>query len=253
MYDKIVDAFDSSFSLNLDVDCFRPAKLGRVGEKKRASIGLIPSISILGISEAEQIKNTLSLLNSQLQNEIVKSILKYIMSYGEVSYLDFTSTYGKKTYISRLDERNTITRKVVVEIDRLGSSHIVTNSRQASDFMDCSAFSIDSVYSTNSFMYKVGSLRNFNKVDLYIDPLMRWTDNFILLFDEVHVDISNASAQLNNLNTFNPRLDIECGLSYEVINPRVLYIFDDDHKENYGLYKQISRDIKINQILGTED
>jgi len=239
MYDKLIEYFNNSFNLN--VDCFKPMRLGKIGLNQRISFGLSSVISP-DVNDADsKIEHTVYLLSSHLRNSMIKIILGDILQNGEKNYLDLTS---------RLLDTQISSRKIIQEIGRLGSNFVISNSRLSSDFMDSSSFSVDPIClgnKMNNRIYKSGILHNRNKIDLYIDSDMGWNNNYVLLFDDVYVDINNFYYKMD---TVLQKFEVGYNLGFEIINPKVLYIFDDEHKDNYSLYKQDCRDIKISKILG---
>ena len=52
-----------------------------------------------------------------------------------------------------------------------------------------------------------------------------------------------------NSDSFNPKLVIDFDFKFEVINPEVFFVFEDDYMKNWGQLKQEHRDKKIDYIL----
>jgi hypothetical protein len=250
IYDKIVDKINKN-PFKLYVGFFKPMKLGKLGDRQRISLGLTPDIP--GLAEDIHINNFISLVDSQFNDSISKFILKDILNNSEKEYLDFstplpkTRLVGSPITIKKLNSSD-ITRMIVSEVDRFGCNNLVTNTRLGSNLQDSSDFIVSNSLQSGVMISKVGSLDR--KVDVYIDPIMKWEDNYIFLFDDIYVDISNFSAQIINDTTLFPRLEVSYDLSFEIFNPKVLYVFEDEYMDNYTAYKQINRDRKINKILG---
>ena len=250
MYDRLIDYFTiNSFNVKLkQLECFNLVNLGKVGQNQRFSIGL--TIAPPGISEDQYIKIFSDNVLSQLSQNISKDILRYIVQNGEVHYVDLA--FFNKKYINSHDEKTSLVRNIVVEISSIGSVNIVSNARLVSEIQDSYSFNFNhkNVLTSAATIYNVGRLHAGKIIEVYVDPIMNWNDNFIMLFDSINLDISNFTLQVVDDSTFNPRLEVSYGLSFDVVNPKVLYVFDNDHRENYEKCKPVIRDRKIDQILG---
>jgi len=238
IYDKIVDKINKN-PFKLYVGFFKPMKLGKLGDRQRISLGLTPDIP--GIDESDHISNFISLVDSQFNDSISKIILKYLLNNSDKEYLDFTSSKMSSEVSFE------VKRKIIYDVHKFGFKNLITGSRLGSNLQDSSDFLVSNSLQRGIMLTNIGSLSG--KAQFYVDPVMKWEDNFILLFDDIYVDINNFSAQIVNDMTLFPRIEVSFNLAFDVVSPKVLYIFEDNYMNGYSDYKQINRDRKINKIL----
>ena len=152
-------------------------------QKYSLSVNLPPSIQ-----SDEMYYN---LLREKIVGEINQYILKVVIgdikSNGSVNFIDVLNITNDTDYSTMA----TMSRKIVSEIKMLNLTNVITNGRISSDYiMDSSVFNFVPIKNQkmNAFT-KQGNL--FGSVDVYIDQYMKWTDDFILSYDDVYYDISD--------------------------------------------------------------
>lgn len=184
------------------------------------------------------------------RQSVSKSILKHVFTFGRKSFIDLGSRFGQSATLYQ--NQSSKSRKITSDLISKKRKHAIGNSRISSEYiMDSPVFyNLPSSHHVSS-VYQIGKLAG---IDFWIDHICKWTDNFILLFDDVRVDISNFNFNINHTTSIIPRLIVSLDLKFDVINPEALFIFEDDYMDHWSEYKQEDRDKKIDYILdGTKE
>ena len=212
-------------------------------QKYSLSVNLSPSI----IMDNEEMYY--NLLREKIVGEINQYILKFvtgdIKSNGGVNFIDVLNITNDTDYTTMA----TISRKIVSEIRNLNLSNVITNGRISSDYiMDSSAFNFAPIKNQklNTFTEQ-GNL--FGSIDVYIDSYMKWTDDFILSYDDVYYDISDIKINIRQEATFSPVLQVEFMIYHNIINPKVTYIVENLTSTTYSKYKAEIRNQRIDNLL----
>ena len=253
--DKLLDNL-KSIKYEIDVDCFKKCNLPHIQpEICQLSVSLPIAPETFYKSESEYHDKFISMVLSEMSQSVVKKILQSIFDNGKKSFIDLTNRLTSST---QFENAATRARKTIAKIHYdLPQKYLITNGRICSDyFMDSSAFAplpiSNKITNSSGLIYPSGSILLQTKRDVWIDPFLRWDDNHILCFDEVRLDISNFSFSIRNEATFSPKVLIKLDLRFEVINPEVFFIYEDDYKKNWdiqSIVKQENRDKKIDYIL----
>lgn len=131
--------------------------------------------------------------------------------------------------------------------------NIITTGMVASVLQDCSEFHVESTgggkISSGSSIYKVGRLLN---LDVWVDPFLKYSDNRIVLFNDIGINIYNISSSIQSQATFAPRLVLQCDFAFDVGDSKVIFIIDNESSDSFRQYKSLQRDIKIDGILDEE-
>jgi hypothetical protein len=229
-----------------------------ITEKTKNSIDFIefkelPNLNHEVLSTSIAQTTDLSLLKPLVIDENVQTILKKVISRildeGDKQFIDFRGNYN--TNLTSFDNDFDQTRKIISKIIDMSDSDtsLITNARLAVQLQDHSSFNI--VPSTNRTLsaapYKIGKLAGR---DLWIDPFMNWTDNFILFIHNVNIEISDMSESIVNESTFAPRIKFELKLKFDLVDPKCLFVFTDEYQRNASELISKERDEKIDYILG---
>jgi hypothetical protein len=211
------------------------------------------SLSVnLSIMDSEEMY--LNLLRENIIGEISQYILKVIIgdikSNGIVDFIDILNITNSTDYSTMA----TISRKIVSEIKMLNLPNVITNGRISSDYiMDSPAFNTypikPSLDKFNTFT-KHGNL--FGSIDVYLDSYMKWTDDFILSYDDVYYDISDIKINIRQEATFSPVLQVEFMIYHNIINPKLTYILENLTSNSYSKYKAELRNKRIDNLLGDD-
>jgi hypothetical protein len=208
------------------------------------------SLSVnLSIMDSEEMY--LDLLRENIVNEINQYILKVIIgdikSNGSVNFIDVSNIIDNTNYSAM----TTKSRKIVSEIKMLNLPNVITNGRISSDYiMDSTAFNTypikPSLDKFNTFT-KHGNL--FGNIDVYLDSYMKWTDDFILSYDDVYYDVSDIKINIRQEATFFPVLKVEFMIYHNIINPKLTYIIENLTSNTYSKYKAELRNKRIDNLL----
>ena len=210
-------------------------------QKYSLSVNLSPSI------QSDEVYY--NLLREKIVGEINQYILKVVIgdikSNGSVNFIDVLNITNSTDYSTMVDK----SRKIVSEIRSLNLSNVITNGRISSDYiMDSSAFNFAPIKNQklNTFTEQ-GNL--FGGVDVYIDSYMKWTDDFILSYDDVYYDISDIKINIRQEATFSPFLQVEFMIYHNIINPKLTYIVENLTSTTYSKYKSEIRNQRIDNLL----
>ena len=253
--DKLLDNL-KNINYEIDVDCFKKCNLPHIQPEICQLSVNVPMSHPFGDESVDLYHDKfISMILSEMSQSIVKKILQSIFDNGKKSFIDLTNRLTSST---QFENAGTRARKTIAKIHYdLPQKYLITNGRICSDyFMDFSAFVplpiSNKITNSSGLIYPSGSILLQTKRDVWIDPFMRWDDNFILCFDEVILDISNFSFSIRNEATFSPKVLITLDLRFEVVNAEAFFIYEDDYKKNWdiqSIVKQDNRDKKIDYIL----
>lgn len=246
--DKLLD-YLKSLKYDIGVDCFTKTNLPHIKpETLKLSVSVPMSHPFGNESEEEYHDKFVSMIVSDLSQSVVKNILQYVFKNGKKSFIDLTNQFGK----SSIQFDSSRTRKTIAKIYHdIPQKYLVTCGRISSDyFMDSSAFvnlPFNGKISSMNLMYPVGSIQLGTKREVWVDPYMRWDDNYVLCFDDIRIDVSSFSFLLQN-----EAILVTMDLRYELINPEAFFIYEDGYMKNLdiqSIVKQEDRDKKIDYIL----
>jgi len=253
--DKLLDNL-KNINYEIDVDCFKKCNLPHIQPEICQLSVNVPMSHPFGDESVDLYHDKfISMVLSEMSQSVVKKILQSIFDNGKKSFIDLTNRLTSST---QFENAATRARKTIAKIHYdLPQKYLITNGRICSDyFMDFSAFVplpiSNKITNSSGLIYPSGSILLQTKRDVWIDPYMRWDDNFILCFDEVILDISNFSFSIRNEATFSPKVLITLDLRFEVVNAEAFFIYEDDYKKNWdiqSIVKQDNRDKKIDYIL----
>ena len=211
-------------------------------------------------SEKDYHDKFVSNIISELSQSVVNTILTYIFNNGKKSFIDLTNRFGIST--TQFKNPYSRSREIISKLDYdIPQKYLITGSRISSEyFIDSSSFylpfnsKID--ISNNSLMYPIGSITLGTKREVWVDPFMRWDDNYVLCFDDIRIDVSNFLVSVQNEPTnFPAKILVTLDLRYKVINPEVFFIYEDHYIKNWdiqSIVKQENRNKKIDDLLNGE-
>lgn len=154
---------------------------------------------------------------------------------------------------SSLDYRSISDRdysiNLVHEISKKSYKNVLVSPKIAALIQDTSFFTPDTNKDMGSFSscYRIGSI--FSHKDIYVDPILKWDDMRVSLFNDIFVNIEGVSAYIQNDSTFNPKIIMEFGFDFNCGPSEVLYLRDDEYPNIDPVIVPLLRDIKINEIL----
>lgn len=172
---------------------------------------------------------------------IFKSIIKYIEDNGEYLYLDCSSLVNGQFY----DHKN-ICELLSFNISKLNSRNIITNGRILSDYIaynfNYKQYPMRHDSLSNNIIYNVGKINNS---DIYEYHIMKWSSNILLMFDEILIDF-----KIDDVKVDSDILKVSFNLFISsILNPKIMYLYTDDHMSGYPNFIQYKRNEKISDIL----
>jgi len=249
--DKIIDHL-RNVKFDLNIDCFTKSDLPYIQPEVLQFSVNSPMNGPLIMNEDKYQDLYISMILETFRQSVSKSILKHVFTFGRKSFIDLGSRFGQSATLYQNQSSKSL--KIAYDLILKKRKYAIGNGRISSEYiMDSLGFYNSPLNSrtSNGSVYKIGRL---SEIDFWIDPFMRWNDNFILLFDDVRVDISNFNFNINHTTSIIPRLIVSLDLKFDVINPEALFIFEDDYMDHWSEYKQEDRDKKIDYILdGTKE
>jgi hypothetical protein len=250
--EKILDHL-KNVKYDINIDCFTKTNLPHIRPETLQLSVQVPMGNPFG-NEEEYHGKFVSMIMNDLSQSVVKKIFQYVFENGKKSFIDLTNRFGN----SQFETHSTKSRKVFSKIHfDIPHSYLVTGGRIASDyFMDLPTFMnlpfTGNVSNSSGLVYPVGSIQLQTKREVWVDPFMRWDDNYILCFDYIYVDFGGLSFNLQNDSRFSPHIVVSLDLKFEVINPVVFFIYEDNYVKYWdiqSIVKQEDRDKKIDYIL----
>jgi hypothetical protein len=213
-------------------------------QKYSLSVNLSPSVMESEEMYFDKVKENIV---NEINQYILKVIIGDIKSNGSVNFIDVSNIIDNTNYSAMA----TKSRKIVSEIKMLNLPNVITNGRISSDYiMDSTAFNTypikPSLDKFNTFT-KHGNL--FGNIDVYLDSYMKWTDDFILSYDDVYYDVSDIKINIRQEATFSPVLKVEFMIYHNIINPKLTYIIENLTSNTYSKYKAELRNKRIDNLL----
>ncbi len=212
-------------------------------DKMSTQISIPPSVSE---DEAFYLNTLFSNIRNQISLDIQKNILNFIKKSSTMYFIDIMNVQNQST---DFDTYSSLLRKFVSQILRLNVKNIVSNGKILSEYIvDSPAFVNHSINNnlSNSTYIKYGKLSNIN---VYMDSFMRWSDDFILSYDDIYYDIKNLKLSIMQDSRFAPILNITYEYAFKVDNPGIIWVIEDLSSSGYNHYKSTLRDKKIDNLL----
>ena len=259
---ELEEFFKNAFKkINIDLPFKRLESHISNYQKYSLSVNLSPSVMESEEMYFDKVKENIV---NEINQYILKVIIGDIKSNGIVDFIDVSNIIDNTNYSAMV----TKSIKIVSEIKMLNLPNVITNGRISSDYiMDSTAFntypirpSLDKFNKIVSCFYfptryckifqpftKHGNL--FGNIDVYLDSYMKWTDDFILSYDDVYYDISDIKINIRQEATFSPVLKVEFMIYHNIINPKVTYIIENLTSTTCLKYKAELRNKRIDNLL----
>lgn len=182
-----------------------------------------------------------SIISDEFKQKIVSSILKDIKLNSSKNYIN----------IMGLDESpdfGAIAKKLSMDFKGINIKNIICNGRLHSLFSDLQEYKYEKFPINTSFIfYKYGKV---NDVNLHVDAVMKWTDDYILSYDEIYYDVYDLKCDLvRSPNSFGDIVEISFSLYVKTVNPQFFYLIEDTNSSGYLGFKAILRNDKIDKLL----
>ena len=185
-----------------------------------------------------------SIMSDEIKQTIYKIILRDLSSSTNIDFLDVRSMGGTDTHASSVYLFNKI-------LEYPFNTNLVTNAKIATVLQDCAMFSVQAsnkIYK-GAEVYPVGKISN---LDIYVDPYMRWDDDWMCIFNEIEINVEISEPEIVAESTFAPRLKIDFNLAYRILGQsNILYVVEDGFKNMnaYNAFISKQRDEKIDSII----
>ena len=188
------------------------------------------------ILEIDVLNHFISHLRSEIRNHIDNKVSKEMSYSYEYEVIDLR----KSGFRVGTDLCNYIVREQ-------GYRNLMSNSRICANIQDGHSF-VTLPFKNASFgtSYIVGSVSDKN---IYVDPIARYSDTKILLFNDIKINIVDFKFSINNEATFSPRILIEIPISYSKVDSKLVYVRDSEQPDlPLDVISRI-RDKKIDNLL----
>lgn len=125
--------------------------------------------------------------------------------------------------------------------------NVIVSAKMGACIMDSHKFSYTNskLNNTTGTIYKIGMV---SQCTIFVDPMMKFTDDKYLSFEKIDVNISNLACVDSYDETFNPKTEATLSYSFKGHQPKMIYVLMDD-SPNPGEFKAHLRNKKINDIL----
>lgn len=90
----------------------------------------------------------------------------------------------------------------------------------------------------------LGRIRNS---DVFINNYVNYATNYILVVDDIVV--TKPIEDIYTQPAIDYRSQMRITTKYEIINPKVIFVLEDDYNDDWSYYKSQIREEKINKIL----
>ena len=88
-----------------------------------------------------------------------------------------------------------------------------------------------------------------SKINVHMDSFMKWSDDFILSYDDIYYHIKDLSLNIISDSRFAPILNVSFNFAFRVDNPGKIWVIDSISSGGYNHYKSTLRDKKIDNLL----
>ena len=210
-------------------------------------VSLPPSISD---NEDLYLGETFNMLRQQISMEIQKKILDYIKKSDNQYFIDLISVLNPDVSNTYSESHINLMRKFTFELMKISPKNIISNGRIISDYITDSPAFVTEYHTTklsiNNTFTRSGKISNIN---VYLDSFMKYTDDFILTYDDISYDINNFKLDITRDSRFAPILQVSSNFAFKVNNPGLIWIIENNNSKGFNNYKSTLRDKKIDNLL----
>ena len=204
----------------------------------------IPMSAETRLFDVDISKRVISIARNEINQDISKTVTKFLFDTTKFDYLDLRPD-------GSLQNSRIFRDKLVGMILSENYTNLITTALITSTIQDSSSFQpymTTSDVKTSGALERVGKLGK--KVDIQMDPYMKFNDGRICLFNEVYFNIQDmrASEVVNPLSMVTNIL-VEWKFAFHVTDSKLIFVIEDENSESFNQYKSLQRDIKIDNIL----
>lgn len=185
-------------------------------------------------------------IKNEFTNGVYNKIISKLFDTRKFDYIDFRGSGLSLDFLKIGDIRKIydLTMNCKEEYtDIISSGSMVSVLGDLSQFMP---YAYNQSSASSGGVYKCGTISGLN---VWIDPYMRYDDTRIVLFKSVEVNIDKITSLIQSQHTFTPSLLIECDLSYDVGDSKLIFVIDRESSTGFQAFKSLQRSIKIDDIL----
>jgi hypothetical protein len=214
-------------------------------------VSLPPSVSD---NEDLYLGETFNMLRQQISMEVQKKILNYINKSDNQFFIDLIDVLNPD--ISKMplysDSHGNLMRRFTFELMKISPKNIISNGRIISDYITDSPAFVYEYHTTglstniNNTFTRSGKISNIN---VYLDSFMKYTDDFILTYDDISYDINNFKLEITRDSRFAPILQVSSNFAFKVNNPGLIWVIENTNSRGFNQYKSTLRDKKIDNLL----
>lgn len=216
-------------------------------ENLSIQVSLPPSVSD---NEDLYLGETFNVLKQKISMEVQKKILNYITKSDNQYFIDLIGVLNPDISNTYSESHYNLMRKFTFELMKISPKNIISNGRIIYDYItDSPAFVIE--YQTtrlsNNTFTRSGKISNIN---VYLDSFMKYTDDFILTYDDILYDINNFKLDITSDSRFTTILQVSSNFAFKVNNPGLIWVIENNNSKGFNNYKSTLRDKKIDNLLG---
>jgi hypothetical protein len=218
-------------------------------EKNSVQVSIPPSVSE---NEEFYLNSLFETIRNQISLSVQKNIFGSIHKTPSMYFIDIMNVEdkSKSNSLTDYDTHISLVRGITSQILRFNVKNIVSNGKILSEYIvDSPAFlqePLGNKLSTSNVFVKYGKLSNVN---VYMDSFMKWSDDFVLSYDNIYYHIKDLSLNVTNDSRFAPILNISFNSAFRVDNPGKIWVIDSISSGGYIHYKSTLRDKKIDSLL----
>ena len=208
---------------------------------RRLSIPISAETRLFDVDISERV---ISIARNEINQDISKTITKSLFDTTKFDYLDLRSD-------GSLQNTRIFRDKLIGMILSENYRNLITTALITSSIQDSSSFQ---PYMTTDDVKTSGALERMGKlgkkVDIQMDPFMKFNDGRICLFNEVYFNIQDMKAiEVVNPLSMVTNILVEWKFALQVGDSKLIFVIEDENSESFNQYKSLQRDIKIDNIL----
>jgi len=210
-------------------------------------VSLPPSVSD---NEDLYLGETFNVLKQKISMEVQKKILNYITKSDNQYFIDLIGVLNPDISNSYSESLDNLMRKFTFELMKISPKNIISNVRIISDYITDSPAFVTEYHTTrlsNNTFTRSGKISNIN---VYLDSFMKYTDDFILTYDDILYDINNFKLDITRDYRFATILQVSSNFAFKVNNPGLIWVIENNNSKGFNNYKSTLRDKKIDNLLG---
>jgi hypothetical protein len=237
MYNKIIEGMTKTFD-NIELNDYHKMNKS-VSNLNRYKMSISIPDSYINKPNIEEIY--ISTFIKEVQQSIDKNLVKELEKSSLI--IDYINLIG----LNEVKSTNCILDLIV----RSGYSNCITTSKICSMLRDSiisQPTNWTSLYKDGLISSNISKIGNFNNVDIYVDYLIKYNEDVIILFNKHDINF-----ELNDMSfykeDFSTNLAIDYNFGFNIIDSKIYYTIEDTYSKHYNQIISRNRDKKIDYIL----